>query len=162
MEVISYKAKSLGYRAVGSTTDAYTNINGVMSGLTIQQDAPDVTAIEHEFSEYNLEEWDNLKPLTIEFDLVKFSPDQIVELMGGTYDVETGMWNAPSTAARVRKEIKLSFREGLDHWIIYNAKVSANWDGADLKTAPVKLHVVLTALSNGDEPAMAMCFTPEE
>ena len=49
MEVISYKAKSLGYRAVGGA-GAYTNIDGVMSGLTIKQDAPDVTSIEHEFS----------------------------------------------------------------------------------------------------------------
>lgn len=159
MEVISYKAKSLGYRAVGGA-GAYTNIDGVMSGLTIKQDAPDVTTIEHEFSDNNLEEWDTLKPLTIEFDLVKFSPDQIVELMGGTYDAATGMWNAPLVAARVRKEIKLSFWEGLDYWTIYNAKVTANWDGSDLKKAPVKLHVMLTALSNGSSPAMAMHFTP--
>ena len=30
-EVISYKSKSLGYRAVGGA-GAYTNIHGVMSG----------------------------------------------------------------------------------------------------------------------------------
>lgn len=159
-EVISYKSKSLGYRTVGDTLGSYTNIDGVMSGLTLKQDAPDVTTIEHEFSEQNLEEWDTLKPLTIEFDLVKFSPDQIVELMGGSYNASTGLWSAPISAPRIRKEIKLSFWEGLDYLVIFNAKVTSSWDGSDLKKAPIKIHVTLTALSNGAEAPYGMHSFP--
>lgn len=159
-ELISYKSKSLGYRTVGDTVGSYTYINGVMSGLTIKQDAPDTTEIEHEFTDQNLEEWDTLKPLIMEFDLVKFSPDQIVELMGGSYNASTGLWSAPISAPRIRKEIKLSFWEGIDYWVIYNAKVTSNWDGSDLKKAPLKLHITLKALANGSSPSNAQHYFP--
>lgn len=156
---LSYKGKSLEYRAVGST-GAYTTLDGVMEGLIIKQDAPDVTEIPDEFSDDNLDEFDTIKPLSMDFDVVKFAPEQIVEFMGGVYNATTGLWSAPISAPRIRKEFKLSFWNGVDYWVIYNAKVTSNWDGSDLKKAPLKLHLTLKALANGGLATNAQHYFP--
>ena len=62
------------------------------------------------------------------------------------------MWfDQPAIVPRPR-----SVYNGIDYIVIYKGKVATNWDGTDLKTAPLKLHIAITALVDNDGKTVEM------
>lgn len=152
-DLLTYKCKSLSYAEVGTSAEAsHTPLMGVLEGLSISQETASESAINGEFYDIPLDSVGTLGSYKIEFDLVKYKPEDIAAMEGGTFDSSTGLYTMPSSFTNVYKQFKLEFYNGIDYIIIYKGKVATNWDGTDLKTAPLKLHIVITALvGNGDK-----------
>lgn len=146
-DLLTYKCKSLSYADVGASAEAsYTSLMGVLEGLSISQETASESAINGEFYDIPLDSVGTLGSYKIEFDLVRYKPAEIVAMGGGEFSSSTGMYTMPSSFANVYKQFKLEFYNGIDYIVIYKGKIATNWDGTDLKTAPLKLHIVITAL----------------
>lgn len=146
-DLLTYKCKSLSYADVGASAEAsYTSLMGVLEGLSISQETASESAINGEFYDIPLDSVGTLGSYKIEFDLVRYKPAEIVAMGGGEFSASTGMYTMPSSFANVYKQFKLEFYNGIDYIVIYKGKIATNWDGTDLKTAPLKLHIVITAL----------------
>lgn len=145
--LLTYKCKFLGYAEVEANAEAsYTPLMGVLEGLSISQEAASESAINGEFYDTPLESVGTLGPYKIEFDLIRYKPEDIVAMEGGKFAASTGLYTMPSSFTNVYKRFKLEFYNGIDYIVVYKGKVVTNWDGTDLKTAPLKLHIVITAL----------------
>lgn len=156
-DLLTYKCKSLGYAEVGASAEAsYTLLMGVLEGLSISQETASESAINGEFYDTPLESVSTLGSYKIEFDLVRYKPDEIVAMEGGKFDANTGLYTMPSSLTNVHKRFKLEFHNGIDYIVIYKGKVATNWDGTDLKTAPLKLHIAITALVDDDGKTVEM------
>lgn len=121
MATTTLKAKMLGYRAVGATSGNYTDVAGVLKGLTITQDEPESTSIDAEFSDspFYIEYTGN--PVTINFELANYDLDELEDLFGGT--VTNNIYEAPTQIASVEKEWKLDFGVGFNSLIIYKGQL---------------------------------------
>lgn len=158
-ELLTYKCKSLGYAEVGAGAEAsYTPLMGVLEGLSISQETASESAINGEFYDIPLDSVGTLGSYKIEFDLVKYKPEEIAAMEGGEFTASTGLYTMPSSFTNVYKKFKLEFYNGIDYIVIYKGKVATNWDGTDLKAAPLKLHIAITALvdDNGKTVEMKM------
>lgn len=158
-DLLTYKCKSLGYAEVGAGAgSSYTPLMGVLEGLSISQETASESAINGEFYETPLDSVGTLGSYKIEFDLVKYKPEEIAAMEGGKFNATTGLYTMPSSFTNVYKQFKLEFYNGIDYIVIYKGKVATNWDGTDLKTAPLKLHIAITALvdDNGKTVEMKM------
>lgn len=156
-DLLTYKCKSLGYANVGASAEApYTLLMGVLEGLQISQEAASESAINGEFYETPLDSVGTLGSYKIEFDLVKYKPEEIAAMEGGEFSPSTGMYTLPSSFTNVYKKFKLEFHNGIDYIVIYKGKIATNWDGTDLKTAPLKLHIAITALVDDDGKTVEM------
>lgn len=144
---MTLKLKSIGYGEVGAASPTYKLLNGVIAGASISQEAPTLTNVEHEFTDNPLKIIPTLGAFKVTFDLGEFSPEQAAELTGGT--VVANKLKLPATATIIEKEWKLEFYEGATSMIIHKGQVTANIDGADMKTNPLKLHIEITALTDG-------------
>lgn len=153
-KIITVKAASLGYAEVGSG-EVFTPLTGVIAGLAITQEAPTLTNIEHEFSDTPLLIIPTSGTFKVTFDLGQFSPTDIAALDGGTFDAATGVYTPPAAAEIIYKKFKLTFGAGMKDLIIHKGQLATNWDGTDLKTSPVKLHVEITALIGDDGKSYA-------
>lgn len=147
-KVITVKNASLGYAEVGATT--FTELKGIMEGLVIEHDADTLTPTGHEFSDNPLLIIPTGGQFKIIFDLVEFTGTELAALDGGTYTDATKVYVPADAASIVLKAFKLSFKNGMKALNIYNGQVTTNWDGADLKNTPLKLHVTITALAGED------------
>lgn len=156
-DLLTYKCKSLGYAEVETAVEtSYTPLMGVLEGLSISQEAASESAINGEFYDTPLDSVSTLGSYKIEFDLVKYNPGQIAAMEGGKFSPATGLYTMPSSFTNVYKRFKLEFYNGIDYIIIYKGKVTTNWDGTDLKTAPLKLHIAITALVSNDNKTVEM------
>lgn len=145
-DLLTYKCKSLSYAEIGASAEApYTPLMGVLEGLSISQEAASESTINGEFYDTPLDSVGILGSYKIEFDLVKYKPEEIAAMEGGKFTASTGLYTMPSSFTNVYKKFKLEFYNGIDYIVIYKGKVATNWDGTDLKTAPLKLHIVITA-----------------
>lgn len=160
-ELMTYKAKSFGMAEVGAANPTYKYLDGVMYSMTISQDTPEETPIEAEFTDTPLETIDTLAQYTIEFDLAKYNPDQIVELEGGVYNPSTGMYDLPTSSQKILKQCKIDFWNGLEYILIHKGKITTNWDGSDLKTTPLRLHVRIVALVHTNGKSVSKKFLPD-
>lgn len=156
-DLLTYKCKSLSYAEVGAGAKAsYTLLMGVLEGLSISQETASESAINGEFYDTPLDSVGTLGSYKIEFDLVKYKPEEIVAMEGGVFTAATGLYTMPSSFTNVYKQFKLEFYNGIDYIVIYKGKVATNWDGTDLKTAPLKLHIAITALVGNDGKTVEM------
>lgn len=156
-DLLTYKCKSLGYAEVVAGAEAsYTPLMGVLEGLSISQETASESAINGEFYDTPLDSVGTLGSYKIEFDLVKYKPEEIVAMEGGEFTASTGLYTMPSSFTNVYKRFKLEFYNGIDYIVIYKGKVATNWDGTDLKTAPLKLHIAITALVDDDGKTVEM------
>ena len=144
------KATMLGYRPVGDTgvtQGDYTDLSGVLRGLTITQDEPESTSIDAEFfdSPFYIEYTGN--PVTINFEWANYTLDELEDLIGGTVTDGTATttgtnaspgtpdsYMAPTAITSVEKEWKLDFGVGYKSLIIYKgafvATLKKDEDGA--------------------------------
>jgi len=132
------KATMLGYREVGATSGNYTDLSGVLRGLTITQDEPESNSIDAEFfdSPFYIEYTGN--PVTINFEWANYSLAELSALMGGTNTNGTNetaeSYSAPTSLTSIEKEWKLDFGEGYKSLIIYRgafvATLKKDEDGA--------------------------------
>lgn len=156
-DLLTYKCKSLGYAEVGAGAEAsYTPLMGVLEGLSISQETASESAINGEFYDTPLDSVGTLGSYKIEFDLVKYKPEEIAAMEGGKFTAATGLYTMPSSFTNVYKQFKLEFYNGIDYIVIYKGKAATNWDGTDLKTAPLKLHIAITALVDNDGKTVEM------
>lgn len=156
-DLLTYKCKSLGYAEVGAGAKAsYTPLMGVLEGLSISQEPASESAINGEFYDTPLDSVGTLGSYKIEFDLVKYKPEEIAAMEGGEFTAATGLYTMPFSFTNVYKQFKLEFYNGIDYIVIYKGKVVTNWDGTDLKTAPLKLHIAITALVDNDGKTVEM------
>lgn len=156
-DLLTYKCKSLGYAEVGAGAEAsHTPLMGVLEGLSISQETASESVINGEFYDTPLDSVSTLGSYKIEFDLVKYKPEEIVAMEGGKFTAATGLYTMPSSLTNVYKQFKLEFYNGIDYIVIYKGKVATNWDGTDLKTAPLKLHIAITALVDNDGKTVEM------
>lgn len=160
-ELMTYKCKSLGMAEVGSVTPTYEYLEGVLSGLAIAQSEAESTPIEGEFQDPPLETIYTMGDYTITFDLGRYNPEQIRSLEGGVYNEATGLYDLPTSAQNIFKQFRLDFWNGIEYILVHKGKVSTNWDGSDLKTAPLKLHVVITAQVYTNGKSVSMKYMPE-
>lgn len=160
-ELMTYKAKSLGMAKVGEVNPTYEYLDGVMYSMTIAQDAPEETPIEAEFTDTPLDTIDTLAQYTIEFDLAKYNPEQIVALEGGVYNPSTGLYDLPTSAQKIEKQIRIDFWNGLEYILVHKGKITTNWDGSDLKTTPLRLHVRIVALVHTNGKSVSKKFLPD-
>lgn len=121
MATTTLKAKMLGYRDVGATSSDYTNVAGVLKGLTITQDEPESTSIDAEFSDspFYIEYTGN--PVTINFELANYTLSELVGLFGGS--VANNIYEAPTQITSVEKQWKLDFGHGFNSLIIYKGQL---------------------------------------
>lgn len=121
MATTTLKAKMLGYRDVGANSGNYTDVAGVLKGLTITQDEPESTSIDAEFSDspFYIEYTGN--PVTINFELANYDLDELEDLFGGT--VTSNTYEAPTQISSVEKEWKLDFGVGFHSLIIYKGQL---------------------------------------
>lgn len=121
MATTTLKAKMLSYRNVGATSGNYTDVAGVLKGLTITQDEPESTSIDAEFSDspFYIEYTGN--PVTINFELANYSLNELTQLFGGT--VSNDIYEAPTQISSVEKQWKLDFGHGFNSLIIYKGQL---------------------------------------
>lgn len=121
MATTTLKAKMLGYRAVGATSGNYTDVAGVLKGLTITQDEPESTSIDAEFSDspFYIEYTGN--PVTINFELANYTLSELSDLFGGT--VSSNTYEAPTQITSTEKQWKLDFGVGFNSLIIYKGQL---------------------------------------
>lgn len=121
MATTTLKAKMLGYRAVGATSGNYTDVAGVLKGLTITQDEPESTSIDAEFSDspFYIEYTGN--PVTINFELANYTLSELSDLFGG--EVSSNTYEAPTQITSVEKQWKLDFGVGFNSLIIYKGQL---------------------------------------
>ena len=121
MATTTLKAKMLGYRAVGATSGNYTDVSGVLKGLTITQDEPESTSIDAEFSDspFYIEYTGN--PVTINFELANYTLSELSDLFGG--EVSSNTYEAPTQITSVEKQWKLDFGVGFNSLIIYKGQL---------------------------------------
>lgn len=118
------KPIALGYRAVGSS-GSYTNLMGVLKGLTIGQDEPDSTEIEAEFYDSPFDIVYNGQPVTFNFELANYELSELTPLFGGTVTPSTtggepeAVYEAATTATANEFEWKLDFGRGNASLVIY-------------------------------------------
>lgn len=159
-DLMTYKAKSIGYADVGVDNPTFNMLEGVIYGLTISQDAPGETPIEGEFVDMPLKTINTMSQYTIEFDLGIYNPKHIQDLEGGTYNPTTGVYEMPTSAVEINKQWQLSFYHGIDYIHVHYGKTSVNWSGGDLKTTPYMLHVRIVALVKNGK-SVSKKFLPE-
>lgn len=122
------KSVMLRYRTVGST-GTYTDLSGVLRGLTITQDEPESTSIDAEFfdSPFYIEYTGN--PVTINFEWANYSLEELYALLGGSHtDAGTGVdeeYLAPTSITSIEKEWELEFGVGFKKLVIYRGALVA-------------------------------------
>lgn len=123
------KATMLGYRNVGATSGNYTDLSGVLRGLTITQDEPESTSIDAEFfdSPFYIDNTGN--PVTINFEWANYSLAELNALLGGDLTNATAStgetYDAPTAITSIEKEWKLDFGVGYKSLIIYRGALVA-------------------------------------
>ena len=138
------KAVMLSYRDVDGD-GTYTELSGVLRGLTITQDEPESTSIDAEFfdSPFYIEYTGN--PVTINFEWANYSLGELEALIGGKKTNGTApqsvdgvgtaeSYSAPTAITSVEKEWKLDFGVGYKSLILYRgsfvATLKKDEDGA--------------------------------
>ena len=121
MATTTLKAKMLSYRDVGATSTSYTNVAGVLKGLTITQDEPESTSIDAEFSDspFYIEYTGN--PVTINFELANYTLSELADLFQGTVSGNT--YEAPTQITSTEKQWKLDFGVGFASLVIYKGQL---------------------------------------
>lgn len=122
------KSTMLRYRDVGGSGN-YTDLSGVLRGLTITQDEPESTSIDAEFfdSPFYIEYTGN--PVTINFEWANYSLEELYALLGGTH-TDAGQeideeYLAPTSITSTEKEWELEFGVGFKKLIIYRGALVA-------------------------------------
>lgn len=147
------KPISMGYRAVGSASSVtYTNVMGVLKGLSIAQDEPDSTEIEAEFYDAPFDIIYQGNPVKMTFELANYDLAELPALFGGTYDEDTGIYEGPSGATTKEYEWKINFSHGNSALVIYKGltigTIKKDADGA------LNYSVTITALVYTDNSSV--------
>ncbi len=141
------KTAMLGFRAVGGSGD-YTNVSGVLKGLTIGQDEPDSTEIEAEFFDAPFDIVYDGNPVTFNFELANYDLSELPALFGGTYDAGTDTYEGAANAYTTEYEWKLEFQRGNSALVLYKGltvgTIKKDEDGA------LNYSVTITALNYND------------
>lgn len=122
------KSVMLRYRTVGGSGN-YTDLSGVLRGLTITQDEPESSSIDAEFfdSPFYIEYTGN--PVTINFEWANYSLEELYALLGGNHtNASTGVdeeYLAPTSITSIEKEWELEFGVGFKKLIIYRGALVA-------------------------------------
>lgn len=145
MKKTTVKAMALAFRDVGSS-GAYTNLMGVLKGLTIGQDEPDSTEIEAEFYDSPFDIFYDGKPVTMTFELANYDLSELPALFGGTY--ANGDYEGAANAFTSEHEWRLDFQRGHGALLIYKGltigTIKKDADGA------LNYSVTITALVYND------------
>ena len=120
---ITLKPKMLGYRTVGADSSAFTDLSGVLRGLTITQDEPESNSIDAEFFDSPFYIETTMNPITINFDWVNFDLTELEDLIGGT--VTSSVYEAPTSAVSPEKCWKLDFGVGYKSLTLYRGQLTA-------------------------------------
>lgn len=125
MAKITLKPIMLGYHNIGAANDnaSYTDLEGVLRGLTITQDDPESNSIDAEFFDSPFYIENTMNPVTINFDWVNFDLTELVNLLGG--EMSGSDYNAPTSATSPEKCWKLDFGVGYKSLIIYRGQLTA-------------------------------------
>ena len=142
------KPISLGYREVGKGTGDYTQLMGVLRGLSIAQDEPDSTEIEAEFYDSPFDIIYQGQPVTMTFELANYDLSELPNLFGGTAVAATASveesYEGAAAAHTSEWEWKLDFGRGYNSLIIYKGltvgTIKKDADGA------LNYSVTITAL----------------
>jgi hypothetical protein len=120
---ITLKPKMLGYHNVGADSASFTDLSGVLRGLTISQDEPESNSIDAEFFDSPFYIENTMNPVTINFEWVNFDLDELDALIGGTY--ANSIYEAPTSAVSPEKCWKLDFGVGYKSLVIYRGQLTA-------------------------------------
>lgn len=126
------KSVMLRYRPVGST-GSYTDLSGVLRGLTITQDEPESSSIDAEFfdSPFYIKHTGN--PVVINFEWANYSLEELYALLGGSHiDASTSgsttvdeEYLAPTSITSIEKEWELEFGVGFKKLVLYRGALVA-------------------------------------
>lgn len=122
------KSVMLRYREVGGSGN-FTDLSGVLRGLTITQDEPESSSIDAEFfdSPFYIEYTGN--PVTINFEWANYSLEELYALLGGVHTDATSNTDeeylAPTSITSIEKEWELEFGVGYKKLIIYRGALVA-------------------------------------
>lgn len=120
---ITLKPTMLKYRDVGATSGNFTDLSGVLRGLTISQDEPESTTIDAEFFDSPFYIDNTMNPVTINFDWVNFELSELEALLGGS--IVGNDYEAPTSATSPEKQWRLDFGVGYKSLTIYKGQLSA-------------------------------------
>lgn len=142
------KPISLGYRAVGADSGDYTQLMGVLKGLTIAQDDPESTEIEAEFYDSPFDIFYDGNPVTMTFELANYELSELPALFGGTATAATTTveesYEGAANAFTSEHEWKLDFGRGYKSLVIFRGltigTLKKDADGA------LNYNVTITAL----------------
>ena len=153
MKKTTLKTASLGYRAVGSSGN-YTDVMGVLKGLSISQDDPDATEIEAEFYDTPFDISYDGNPPVMSFALVNYDLSELPALFGGTYDATTDTYEFAGNVHTSEYEWKLDFQKGNKSYIIRRGvtlgTIVKEEDGA------LAFNVTVTGLTTSDGKVQAI------
>ena len=154
---VTLKPAMLWYRGVGEdlkqSPESHTKLQGVLRGLTITQDEPESNSIDAEFFDSPFYIETTMNPITINFDWVDFTVDELVDLLGGVKTADDG-WMAPDSAVSPEKCWRLDFNIGHKALTLYRGQLTATLkkdeDGA-LAYACTITSLVETYKDNGED-----------
>lgn len=142
------KPIGLGYRTVGAGTGDYTQLMGVLKGLSIAQDDPDSTEIEAEFYDAPFDIFYDGNPVTMTFELANYDLSELPALFGGSFNDATNEYEGAANAYTSEHEWKLDFGRGNSALIIARGltigTLKKDADGA------LNYNVTITALVYND------------
>ena len=145
------KATALHYRTVGST-GSYTDLMGVLKGLTVGQDDPESTEIEAEFFDAPFDVFYDGNPVTFSFELANYDLSELSALFGGSATAasttEEDVYEAAPNAFTSEWEWKLDFGRGNSSLVLYRGltigTLKKDADGA------LTFNVTITSLNYND------------
>lgn len=145
--VYGMKIAGIRFKDVGEPdSGAGTAIKGVQESFTITQADATITDIMDEFTDAPLVRSIQAGVFEFSFDIAGIDYAVAAKLTGGTWNSDTDIFELPDTASIITKKFKIDFNDGIDDMVIYKGQISYKFDGADLKTNPLKLTVNVTAL----------------
>lgn len=141
---ITAQAMKLRYRDVAGT-GAYTEVTGILKGLTLAQDATGSTPIVSQDGKTLLNILTST-PHTITLELVKYDLADLPALIGGTYDAIGKIYTPAATPPMIFKEFVVDYGTGFGAIIFYNGQVVSNMNMPD--DAALGFQLTITALED--------------
>lgn len=153
---ITAQPVKLRFRAVG-TTGAFTEVMGLLKGMSGSQDAPSVTDILMQFYDSPALSIAKGNPFKLNFELIQYDLADLPALIGGTYDATGKIYTPAATVPMMFKEFVVDFGTGNAALVIYNGQIISNLNMPD--DAALGIQISITALTDANGKSVGIWET---
>ena len=142
---ITAQPVKLRFRDVAGT-GAFTEVMGLLKGMSGSQDAPSVTDILMQFYDSPALSIAKGNPFKLSLELIQYDLEELPTLIGGTYDAVGKKYTPAATVPMIFKEFVIDFGTGNAAFVIYNGQVISNINMPD--DAALGIQISITALTD--------------